>query len=73
MWRSENGAHYRTLTGHAHWINTLALNVDYVLRIGAYDPETQTTCENAEVWMLCHFRGRMYERLVEDETLLPKI
>jgi ribosome assembly protein 4 len=49
VWRSENGAHYRTLTGHAHWINTLALNVDYVLRTGAYNPETQTTPNNPEV------------------------
>lgn len=27
----------RTLTGHAHRINTLALNCDYVLRTGAYE------------------------------------
>ena len=27
----------RTLTGHAHRINTLALNCDYVLRTGAFD------------------------------------
>lgn len=26
----------RTLSGHAHRINTLALNCDYVLRTGAY-------------------------------------
>lgn len=26
----------RTLEGHAHWVNTLALNVDYVLRIGPF-------------------------------------
>lgn len=28
----------RTLEGHAHWVNTLALNCDYVLRIGPFDP-----------------------------------
>ena len=27
----------RTLEGHAHWINTLALNTDYPLRTGAFD------------------------------------
>jgi ribosome assembly protein 4 len=27
----------RTLEGHSHWVNTLALNTDYVLRTGAYD------------------------------------
>lgn len=26
----------RTLEGHAHWVNTLALNVDYVLRTGPF-------------------------------------
>lgn len=24
-------------SGHAHWVNTLSLNTDYVLRTGAYD------------------------------------
>ena len=28
----------RTLQGHAHWVNTLALSTDYVMRTGAYDP-----------------------------------
>ena len=28
----------RTLEGHAHRINTLALNTDYVMRTGAYNP-----------------------------------
>lgn len=25
------------LKGHAHWVNTLALSTDYVLRTGCYD------------------------------------
>ena len=25
------------LTGHAHWVNTLALSTDYVLRTGCFD------------------------------------
>lgn len=28
----------RTLEGHAHWVNTLALSTDYVLRTSAFDP-----------------------------------
>jgi ribosome assembly protein 4 len=28
----------RTLEGHAHWVNSIALNTDYVLRTGAVDP-----------------------------------
>lgn len=27
----------RVLMGHAHWVNTLSLNTDYVLRTGAFD------------------------------------
>lgn len=30
----------RTLEGHAHWVNTLALNTDYILRIGPFNPIT---------------------------------
>lgn len=27
----------RTLEGHGHWVTTLSLNTDYVLRTGAFD------------------------------------
>jgi len=37
VWDSERGILVRTLQGHAHWVNGLALNVDYALRIGPYD------------------------------------
>jgi len=36
VWDSE-GKLCRTLQGHGHWVNTLALNTDYVLRTGAFD------------------------------------
>ena len=32
----------RTLEGHGHWVNTLALNSDYIIRTGAYDPKDAT-------------------------------
>lgn len=38
VWRALDGVMCRTLEGHAHWVNTLALNTDYVLKIGAFDP-----------------------------------
>jgi ribosome assembly protein 4 len=38
VWRSEDGILCRTLQGHAHWVNTLALSTDYVLRTGAFEP-----------------------------------
>jgi ribosome assembly protein 4 len=28
----------RSLEGHAHWVNSIALNTDYVIRTGAVDP-----------------------------------
>ena len=27
----------RTLSEHAHWVNTMALSTDFTLRTGAYD------------------------------------
>lgn len=26
------------MTGHAHWVNTLALSTDYALRLGSFNP-----------------------------------
>jgi len=36
MW-SPDGKQLGTFEGHAHWVNTLALNTDYVLRSGPFD------------------------------------
>ena len=33
------GTMCRTLEGHGHWVNSLALNSDYVIRTGAFDPK----------------------------------
>lgn len=38
MWRASDGVLCRTMTGHAHWVNNLALNTDYVLRTGPFHP-----------------------------------
>ena len=37
LWNSDNGKLIRTLSEHAHWVNTLALNTDFVLRTGPFD------------------------------------
>jgi len=39
VWRASDGVMCRTLQGHGHWVNTLALNTDYVLRTGASNPK----------------------------------
>lgn len=36
------GALCRTLQGHGHWVNYLALNTNYVLNTGAFDPAKAT-------------------------------
>lgn len=37
VWKSD-GMLCRTLQGHGHWVNILALSTDYVMRTGAFDP-----------------------------------
>lgn len=36
----------QTLTGHAHWVNTLALSTDYALRLGSFNPERKKQQQN---------------------------
>jgi len=38
VWRDSDGVLCRTLQGHGHWVNTMALNTEYVIRTGAYEP-----------------------------------
>lgn len=38
VWKAETGALMNTLQCHGHWVNVLALNTDYALRTGAFDP-----------------------------------
>uniref|UniRef100_UPI00398E6AA1 notchless protein homolog 1 n=1 Tax=Pristiophorus japonicus TaxID=55135 RepID=UPI00398E6AA1 len=42
VWRAQDGVLCRTLQGHAHWVNTMALSTDYVLRTGAFEPAEAT-------------------------------
>ncbi|XP_013408024.1 notchless protein homolog 1 [Lingula anatina] len=42
VWRGEDGVLCRTLQGHGHWVNNLALSTDYVIRTGSFDPSTAT-------------------------------
>ncbi|KAF6095817.1 notchless-like protein 1 [Phyllostomus discolor] len=38
VWRARDGVLCRTLQGHGHWVNTMALSTDYALRTGAFEP-----------------------------------
>eukprot|EP00126_Sphaerothecum_destruens_P006599 Sdes_comp19444_c0_seq2m10841 len=37
VWRAEDGVLCRNLTGHAHWINHLAISTEYAIRTGPFD------------------------------------
>merc|ERR1719265_780324 len=39
VWNPTDGTMLNELKGHAHWINTLAFNTDYVIRSGPYSHE----------------------------------
>ncbi|KAK6588467.1 notchless [Cryptosporidium xiaoi] len=39
VWNPETGKLLRDLKGHAHWVNTLALNTDYVTRASCFYPK----------------------------------
>jgi ribosome assembly protein 4 len=36
VWQAESGKLVRTLEGHGHWVNSIALSTEYVLRTGAF-------------------------------------
>lgn len=38
----------RTLSDHAHWVNTAALNTDFILRTGPYDQTAKAPADEAE-------------------------
>lgn len=38
VWRGSDGTLCRSLDGHAHWVNILALNCDYIVRTGPFEP-----------------------------------
>ncbi|GBN26220.1 Notchless 1 [Araneus ventricosus] len=55
VYRANDGVLCRTLKGHAHWVNTIALNTDYVMRTGPYDPSKASVnymevTENMSEW-----------------------
>jgi ribosome assembly protein 4 len=37
VWNPVTGTLVRTVSAHGHWVNTMALSTDYVLRCGAYN------------------------------------
>jgi len=79
VWRDSDGVLCRTLEGHGHWVNTMALNTDYAMRTGAYNPADQKQVNDSEEEMqkkaqkrFDEAKGSKAERLVsgsDDFTL----
>lgn len=67
VWRAKDGVLCRTLEGHAHWVNTLALSTDYVLRIGAFDPikDTNKSTESTDKIKSQEFALKRYYDVIE--------
>lgn len=55
----------RTLEGHAHWVNTLALNVDYVLRTGPFQLESITN----KTYNSLEYAKKQYESVGEERLV----
>ncbi|KAG2223667.1 hypothetical protein INT45_007245 [Circinella minor] len=68
VWNS-SGVLVKTLQGHGHWVNTLALSTDFVLRTGPFDHTgkkypTEEESKAAALARYKAFKGSKPERLV---------
>ncbi|KAI8061010.1 WD40-repeat-containing domain protein [Gongronella butleri] len=64
-----NGMLVKTLQGHGHWVNTLALSTDFVLRTGPFDHTGKIHTNEEEAKQAAfkryqQFKGKGHERLV---------
>jgi ribosome assembly protein 4 len=59
LWDAREGKLIRTLSEHAHWVNTLALNTDFLLRTGPYDHlgKRPSSDEEAQQWALARYQA----------------
>lgn len=52
IWDAESGKPIHTLKDHAHWVTTLALNTDFVLRTGPFDHTDKKPSSDEEAQQL---------------------
>ncbi|KAH8100742.1 WD-repeat protein [Phellopilus nigrolimitatus] len=59
VWDPNGGKLLHTLKDHAHWVTTLALNTDFVLRTGPYDhtPKKPSSDEEAQSLALARYNA----------------
>ncbi|KAF8889288.1 WD-repeat protein [Infundibulicybe gibba] len=56
VWDAELGRPLHTLKDHAHWVTTLTLNTDFVLRTGPFDHTGKKPASDEEAQKLAHTR-----------------
>ncbi|KAF7983667.1 hypothetical protein HWV62_19561 [Athelia sp. TMB] len=56
VWSTQDGKCLYTLKDHAHWVTTLALNTDFVLRTGPFDHTNKKPVSDAEAQQLAQDR-----------------
>ncbi|KAF8527290.1 WD-repeat protein [Gautieria morchelliformis] len=61
VWDANGGRLLHTLKDHAHWVTTLALNTDFVLRTGPYDHTSKRPSSDEEAQS---FAAARYQALV---------
>jgi len=61
VWRDEDGVMCRTLQGHGHWVNTMALNTDYAIRTGAYNPAEKSKVISTDMETLRRLAQERYD------------
>ncbi|XP_074289878.1 notchless protein homolog [Silene latifolia] len=69
VWNTQQGMLIRELKGHGHWVNSLALSTDHVLRTGAFghkgtQHESPEEAKEAALEIYNKVRGNAPERLV---------
>ena len=79
MWCPSTGELKNDLVGHAHWVNSISLNSDYVVRTGAFEAgrrdifESEEDMEKQALKRYGEFSKGQQERLVsgsDDFTLI---
>ena len=70
----ETGHCFKILKGHAHWVNTITINNEFVLRTGCFDNENkQNKIENLDRAAMCQIAKKRYETFKEKINTHEKI
>jgi ribosome assembly protein 4 len=62
----ETGASYNTLTGHAHWVNTMTLSTEFMLRTACFDEKKINFGSRTE---MRQYAKKRYEKLNKEKLV----